>query len=62
MGEKSVNHCFPLTGDPAKPEVKGTKALLELYRQKHDGITLYGPTYFAPILKKIMAHAKERQE
>lgn len=32
LGQAAVNHCFPLNGDAAHPDVKGTHSLLELYR------------------------------
>jgi len=50
-GATEVNDCFPLNGDSANPEVKGTSGLVELYKKALPTITLYGPTHFAGIMK-----------
>jgi hypothetical protein len=51
-GEKQVNHCFPLNGDSSNPEVKGTTSMVDLYKKALPTIKLYGPTYFAEIMKQ----------
>ena len=32
MGQNTVNHCFPLNGNPSNPEVFGTQGILQTYR------------------------------
>mmetsp|Transcript_11859 Transcript_11859/g.8642 ORF Transcript_11859/g.8642 Transcript_11859/m.8642 type:complete len:155 (+) Transcript_11859:734-1198(+) len=46
MGQAQVNHCFPLNGNYNNPEVMGIDGILKTYREKLQGIGLYGPTYF----------------
>ena len=50
MGAQSVNHCFPLNGNPQKPSVEGIMNILQTYRQTIGSIQLSGPTFFGPIL------------
>eukprot|EP00468_Gymnochlora_sp_CCMP2014_P007172 CAMPEP_0167752038 /NCGR_PEP_ID=MMETSP0110_2-20121227/6911_1 /TAXON_ID=629695 /ORGANISM="Gymnochlora sp., Strain CCMP2014" /LENGTH=753 /DNA_ID=CAMNT_0007637599 /DNA_START=139 /DNA_END=2400 /DNA_ORIENTATION=- len=51
----NVSHCFPVNGNPSKPEVKGTVGLLNAYRQSFQRVLLSGPTYFSGILQMVNA-------
>lgn len=55
MGETNPNHCFPLNGDRKNPEVKGSDAVLDIYRKNLSGIQLSGPTYFSEVLKEMLS-------
>jgi hypothetical protein len=52
MGETTVNHCFPLTGSWDNLEIHKFDGIVENYKNLLPKITLWGPTYFAPIIEK----------
>jgi len=54
-----VNHCFPLTFDESRPEVTGVDGVMEAYQNAFDVVSLYGPTYFAPLLSKASYYASQ---
>eukprot|EP00347_Sterkiella_histriomuscorum_P001485 403371854 len=60
IGQNSVNHCFPLNGDPTNPEVLGTFGILDLYRRNLPGISLSGPTYFSHVISQMQNIIKSR--
>ncbi|ORX52100.1 Copine-domain-containing protein [Piromyces finnis] len=43
----------PLTNDPDKPNVLGTRGVLDIYTHALKNVKLYGPTNFAPMIGKI---------
>lgn len=51
MGDKKVNHCFPLTGSLQNCEVQGIAGILKIYQDTISKIQLAGPTFFNPILQ-----------
>lgn len=55
----AVNHCFPLTFNPANPEVFGVQGILNSYHTALQSITLYGPTNFAPTIQAASARAQQ---
>ena len=55
MNIHEVSHFFPLNGNLYDPNVFGTQGILATYRQNIPMISLSGPTYFAPLLKGILA-------
>jgi len=46
-----VDHCFPLNLQQ-NPDIYSVKGILEQYRKFIQGVKLYGPTYFSPLLRK----------
>eukprot|EP00118_Oscarella_pearsei_P012075 m.85779 g.85779 ORF g.85779 m.85779 type:complete len:552 (+) comp36472_c0_seq1:90-1745(+) len=57
-GEKSVSHCFPLSGNMFSPEVHGVEGILQAYRQSLDHVELCGPTLFGPILEAALNYVQ----
>ena len=56
----SVSHCFPLTGTPAQEQVYGIPGVLQAYASCFQrGILLSGPTYFAQIIRRCAALARQ---
>ena len=53
-----THHCFPLTFTD-DPNVKGIEGVLALYKAVLPQIKLFGPTNFAPIIRKINNEVKE---
>lgn len=54
-----VNHCFPLNNNPSDPTVKGILGIHQAYSQAIFSVELYGPTWFAPVVRQATAIAKE---
>jgi hypothetical protein len=49
--EKFANHCFPLTLDPAQPNVSGLNGIIGVYKNALRCVSLSGPTLFAPVIR-----------
>eukprot|EP00455_Lapot_gusevi_P035859 TRINITY_DN3975_c0_g2_i6.p1 TRINITY_DN3975_c0_g2~~TRINITY_DN3975_c0_g2_i6.p1 ORF type:complete len:523 (+),score=208.25 TRINITY_DN3975_c0_g2_i6:230-1570(+) len=49
-GAEQTSHCFPLTFDPSRPEVRGVQGMLDAYNNALNNVVLSGPTYFSEIL------------
>ena len=59
-GASQVSHCFNLNGSP-NPEVHGLEGIHETYKRALAGTELYGPTFFAPILRTVVDHVRAGQ-
>jgi hypothetical protein len=46
-----VSHCFALTFDEAKPEVRGVEGIMKVYDDAFKNVTLSGPTLFSQIMQ-----------
>ena len=62
LGEREVNHCFPLNGCFESPEVNGIQGIVETYRRNLQEIQFAGPTFFSSILDIFMDFAVEGEE
>ena len=49
-----VSHCWPLTGNPDRPEVHGIQGMIDAYQRALNMIELHGPTN----MSEIVAQAK----
>lgn len=60
----SASHCFPCTGirDSGGEEVRELQGIFLAYSNALQCIELDGPTYFAPVLKKIIANTQKAIE
>jgi len=56
---KEVSHCFPLSFNEMQPKVFGIEGIMNSYAYALNNVILYGPTNFAPIIKKVIAEAEE---
>ncbi|OUM69704.1 hypothetical protein PIROE2DRAFT_2340 [Piromyces sp. E2] len=56
-----VSHCFPLNGNEMQPKVFGIEGIMNSYAHTLRNIILYGPTNFAPVIKKVISEC-ERME
>ena len=54
-----VSHCFPINFNDADPNIYLLENILEVYHQCLKQITLHGPTYFAPIIKRVIESIRE---
>jgi len=54
-----VSHCFPLSFNEMQPKVFGIEGIMNSYAYALRNVVLYGPTNFAPIIKKVIAEAEE---
>jgi len=53
-----VSHCFPLSFNEMQPKVFGIEGIMNSYAYALRNVVLYGPTNFAPIIKKVIAEAE----
>ncbi|KAI9144386.1 Copine-domain-containing protein [Paraphysoderma sedebokerense] len=54
-----VYHDFHVNFNPANPEVHGVEGILQAYQNCIRSVALYGPTNFAPIIRKMSTIAAE---
>ncbi|RYE84491.1 MAG: hypothetical protein EOO65_02170 [Methanosarcinales archaeon] len=55
----TTNHCFAMNFNEAAPEVPGIDGLVGAYRNSFQYVGLSGPTYFAPLIKKVSEIASQ---
>ncbi len=56
--QNNVSHCFNINFKES-PDIYLIDNVIEAYKESFNKITLYGPTYFAPIIKKVMNDLKK---
>ena len=61
-GHHKAVHMFPLTQDISQPCYRSFRQLFTGYQNIIREIIFSGPTYFAPLLKEIIAYAKRNYE
>lgn len=54
-GERSANHCFPLTFNPQNPYVQGVHGIIEAYHNSLRCVSLSGPTLFHHVIDSTIA-------
>ena len=54
-----VSHEFPLNGNESNPNCQGVKGVVEAYKKTVSGVQLWGPTNFAPIIKRVTSFAEQ---
>uniref|UniRef100_A0A4W4F7X0 C2 domain-containing protein n=1 Tax=Electrophorus electricus TaxID=8005 RepID=A0A4W4F7X0_ELEEL len=54
-----VSHEFPLNFNPANPFCAGKQGVVEAYRVCLPQVRLYGPTNFAPIIRRVSGFAQQ---
>ncbi|OMJ84217.1 hypothetical protein SteCoe_14704 [Stentor coeruleus] len=59
-GERTANHCFPLTFDKSNPYVVGAQGLLDAYRKALPLVSLSGPTLFKNVIENVISVAKSQ--
>ena len=57
-GQNSVSHCFNINFEES-PDIYLIDNVIKAYKESFDKISLSGPTYFSPIIKKIMNNIKK---
>lgn len=57
----TVSHCFPLNKNVSNPTVEGIHGIHFAYSQSLYSVELYGPTWFAPVVRQATAMASEFQ-
>lgn len=56
---KNSNHCFNLTFR-SDPRVQGLGGIINAYKTSLSRVQLDGPTYFCPLIKKMVANVKSQ--
>lgn len=57
-GEFRANHCFNLNFNLNDPNVLGIDGVIDTYRNHLPLIKLDGPTYFAPLIRRVFENVK----
>lgn len=57
----AASHCFPLNNNVNNPEVKGVEGIQAAYSQAVYSVELYGPTWFAPVVRQAASIAAQFQ-
>ena len=57
-GKQQVSHCFNINFQES-PDIYLIDNVIKEYKESFQKITLYGPTFFSPIIKKVMNNLKE---
>lgn len=58
---QGVSHCFALNGNESNCEVSGIDGILAAYSQAVCSVELYGPTWFAPVIRQAASLAEKYQ-
>ena len=53
-GKKKVSHCFNINFNEDDPNIKTIDNIILFYKESLDKIELSGPTYFSPVIRKVM--------
>jgi len=56
-----LSHCFPLNGNEMQPKVFGIEGIMNAYAHTLRNIILYGPTNFAPTIKKVISECEQKE-
>ena len=60
--EKKVNHCFNINFNENDPNIQGIDNILQCYKHSLSKVKLFGPTYFTPVIKKVISEINEDLE
>ena len=56
-----VSHCFNINFED-NPEIQTIENVIKTYRESLDKVTFSGPTYFAPVIEKVMSEINDDLE
>ena len=54
-GQKEVNHCFNINFNDDDPNISEVDNIIKFYKESLDKIKLYGPSYYSPVINKVIA-------
>ena len=57
-----VSHCFNINFSKDNPEIETIDNIIKYYRESLDKVTLSGPTYFSPVIEKVMEEINDDLE
>ena len=60
--EKKVNHCFNINFNKDDPNIKGIDEIIQCYKHSLSQVKLFGPTYFTPVIKKVISEINDDLE
>ena len=61
QNENEVNHCFNINFNE-DPNIQGIDKIIEYYKRSLNAVTLFGPTYFTPVIKQVIKEINEDLE
>ena len=59
QNSEKVSHCFNINFTEDNPEIQTIENVLKYYRESLSKVKFYGPTNFAPVIKKVMNDIKD---
>ena len=62
QNSEKVSHCFNINFNEDNPEIETLENVIKYYRESLSKVKFYGPTNFAPIIKKVMSDIKDDLE
>ena len=57
-GKNKVSHCFNINFEES-PDIQLIDNVIRVYKESLNKVTLSGPTFFAPIIEKVMSEIKK---
>ena len=57
-----VSHCFNINFNDDNPEIQTLENVIKYYKKSLNKVKFYGPTYFAPVIKKVMNDINDELE
>ena len=54
-----VSHCFNINFNKDNPNIQGIDNVLKIYKESLKKIEFYAPTYFSPIIEKVVGKIKD---
>ena len=57
-----VSHCFNINFNEDSPEIQTIDNIIKKYKESLDKVTFSGPTYFAPVINKVMSEINDDLE
>ena len=58
QGKDKFSHCFNINFVEDDGNIAGINNVLKFYKESLDKVKLHGPTYFAPVIKKVICNIK----
>ena len=58
LGKDEVSHCFNINFNENDANIMGLDNIIKCYKDSLDKVKFHGPTYFEPVIKKVISNIK----
>ena len=58
----NASHCFNINFNDDNPEIQTLENVIKYYKESLKKVRFYGPTFFSPVIKKVMEDINEELE